>query len=85
VLNYMALGLPVVAFDIPVMREYLGEYGVYAPVGDAEAFADHILALLDDSERARALGGAVRARAIESFSWERAGREIERVYARVMD
>lgn len=80
VLNYMALGLPVVAFDIPVMREYLGEYGVYAPLGDAAAFADQIQALLDDPERARAIGGAVRARAIKLFSWERAGREIERVY-----
>lgn len=83
VLNYMALGLPVVAFDIPVMREYLGEYGVYAPLGDADAFAEHILALLDDSERARALGQALRARALELFSWERAGREIEKVYREI--
>jgi glycosyltransferase involved in cell wall biosynthesis len=78
--NYMALGLPVVAFDIPVMREYLGEYGVYAPLGDATAFANRIQVLLDDPERAHTIGGAVRARAIKLFSWERAGREIEKVY-----
>lgn len=83
VLNYMALGLPIVTFDLPVMREYLGEYGVYAPLGDAEAFAEQILALLDDSERARALGHALRARAIQLFSWERAGRAIEDVYREV--
>ncbi|MCI0475741.1 MAG: DUF4147 domain-containing protein [Anaerolineales bacterium] len=62
VLNYMALGLPVVAFDIPVMREYLGEYGVYAPLGDASAFADQIQTLLNDPARAREIGCAVRAR-----------------------
>jgi glycosyltransferase involved in cell wall biosynthesis len=83
VLNYMALGLPVVAFDIPVMREYLGEHGVYAPLGDAAAFAQQIQALLDDPARARAIGAAVRERAIELFSWERAGHEIEKAYREV--
>jgi glycosyltransferase involved in cell wall biosynthesis len=83
VLNYMALGLPVVAFDIPVMREYLGEYGVYAPLGDADAFADQIQRLLEDSERAREIGCAVRERAIQLFSWERAGRAIEQVYLQI--
>jgi glycosyltransferase involved in cell wall biosynthesis len=80
VLNYMALGLPVVAFDIPVMREYLGELGVYAPLGDARAFADQIETLLNDPARARDLGCALRARVIEKFSWDAAGREMARVY-----
>jgi len=84
VLNYMALGLPVVAFDLPVMHEYLGEYGVYAPLGDAHAFAAQIQTLLDDPARARALGQALRQRAQQLYSWERAGQEIERVYAMVV-
>jgi glycosyltransferase involved in cell wall biosynthesis len=84
VLNYMAMGLPVIAFDIPVMREYLGDLGVYAPLGDASAFASHINALLDDPAHARRIGDALRERAREVFSWERAGREIERVYERVL-
>jgi len=84
VLNYMALGLPVVAFDLPVMHEYLGEYGVYAPLGDAHAFAAQIQTLLDNPARARALGQALRQRAQQLYSWERAGQEIERVYAMVV-
>ena len=83
VLEYMAMGLPVVAFDVPIMREYLGEHGIYAPLGDARAFADKIAVLLDDPARARAIGGALRERAIARFSWEHAGREIERVYDQV--
>ena len=83
VLNYMAMGLPTVAFDIPVMREYLGEWGAYAPLGDALAFADRMQALLDDLARAREIGQALRERAIEMFSWERAGRAIESVYKQV--
>jgi len=83
VLNYMAMGLPTVAFDIPVMREYLGEWGAYAPLGDARAFADQIQRLLNDSARAREIGQHLRQRAIDLFSWERAGRAIERVYEQV--
>jgi glycosyltransferase involved in cell wall biosynthesis len=80
VLNYMAMALPVVAFDIPVMHEYLGEHGVFAPLGDASAFANQIEMLLDHPERARTIGLALRERAQRQFSWERAGREIECVY-----
>jgi glycosyltransferase involved in cell wall biosynthesis len=84
VLNYMAMGLPVVAFDIPVMREYLGDFGVFAPLGDATAFASQIEMLLDNPERARTIGLALRERAREHFSWARAGREIECVYESVL-
>ncbi|MBI4787892.1 MAG: glycosyltransferase family 4 protein [Chloroflexi bacterium] len=84
VLNYMAMALPIVAFDIPVMRDYLGELGVYAPLGDATAFANQIQQLLADRERARAIGQALRVRAQECYSWEHAGQEIERVYERVL-
>ncbi|MGE5262333.1 MAG: glycosyltransferase family 4 protein [Acidobacteriota bacterium] len=84
VLNYMAMGLPIVAFDIPVMREYLGETGVYAPLGDATGFADQIQVLLQEPSRARAIGIALRARANECYSWEHAGREIERVYTELV-
>ncbi len=84
VLNYMAMGLPVVAFDIPVMREYLGDLGVYAPLGDAKVFADQIEALLDDPARARRLGGALRERARELYSWECAGRDLEHIYESVI-
>jgi len=84
VLNYMGMGLPVVAFDLPVMREYLNELGVYAPVGDADAFAAQILALLRAPARARQIGAALRERARNVYAWARAGREIERVYENLL-
>ncbi len=85
VLNYMAMGLPVVAFDIPVMREYLGPLGVYAPLGDASAFADRIRSLLGHPDRAREIGLGLRTCAQDGFSWERAGHAIEQVYARILE
>lgn len=81
ILNYMASGLPVVAFDNPVARDYLQDDGVYAPPGNVDALADGILSLLLDRDAARNLGQKLRARAIQEFSWDASARKIERAYA----
>jgi len=83
ILNYMAMKLPTVAFDTPVSREYLDEIGVYASVGDVPALAAGIVSLLDDPEHRANLGIALRARACERYTWERAGRKIMDVYQRL--
>jgi glycosyltransferase involved in cell wall biosynthesis len=79
-LNYMAMGLPTVTFDTPVSREYLGEWGVYAPNGDSVALARAIVSLLNDKERALELGSALRSRALSHYSWEIAGGKLEEIY-----
>ena len=84
-LNYMAMGLPTVAFDTPVSREYLGQWGVYARKGDAVGLAEAILSLLNDEEYAKELGRRLRERALEEYSWERAGRKILEIYKGYLD
>ncbi len=79
-LNYMAMAQPIVAYDTPVNREYLGELGVYAPLGDVAALAAAIAALADDPARRRALGRELRRRAQEQFSWAAAGERIANLY-----
>jgi glycosyltransferase involved in cell wall biosynthesis len=79
-LNYMALALPTVAFDTPVSREYLGDWGIYAERGNPAALAEAIGSILEDEERATALGAGLRQRAIERYSWEQAGRQIVGIY-----
>jgi len=79
-LNYMALGQPVVAYDSAVHREYLGEWGVYAPSGDVVAFAEVLCDLLHDPERRRELGHKLRQRALDVYSWREAGEKIISVY-----
>jgi glycosyltransferase involved in cell wall biosynthesis len=79
-LNYMAMALPIVAFDTSVSREYLGEWGVYAPKGDAVALAEAILSLLDNEGRAKELGRRLRERVARHYHWQEAGKEIVRIY-----
>lgn len=79
-LPYMAAALPVVAFDTPVHREYLGELGIYAPPGDAAALADAIAWALDHPALTRRNAVALRARAVSQYTWTHAASAIEAVY-----
>ncbi len=84
ILNYMAMGLPTVAFDTPVSREYLGEKGIYAQAGDAESLALALLhTLAMEPEGSRALSRELRRAAVEDYSWERAVHTILLAYKTV--
>lgn len=81
ILNYMALSLPTVTFNVPVSREFLGDGGIYATDMSSQALALALSRALDLSAGERAqLGRYLRQRAIRYFSWQRAGEQIEAVY-----
>jgi len=80
ILNYMAMGLPTVAFDLPVSREFLRDDARLAAPGDAASLADHIVSLLKDPLAARAYGDGLRKRAVRDFDWAKAGEALLGVY-----
>lgn len=67
--NYMACGLPTVAFDSPINREILGEYGVYADYGSETSLAACIVDTLQDAGQMENIGQLSRRRAIQMHSW----------------
>jgi glycosyltransferase-like protein len=82
VLEAMSAGLPVVASDIPVFREYLsnGRDALLVPVADPAALAFALASVLGDpalAGRLRAAGRAVAAR----YTWLASAAEHTRVYA----
>jgi len=83
ILNYMAMALPTVAFDTPVSREYLGEWGVYAESGNVESLAQALLAMLQAPQEARSRGQHLRQRILERYTWEQGGQKIVDVYKKV--
>ncbi len=76
VLEALAAGTPVVASDLPVLREVGGTAVAYAPVGDAEGFAAALSAVLSSpgdpaARRAQAAG----------FTWSRSAELHRAAYA----
>lgn len=82
---YMAMGLPTVTFDTSVSREYLGNLGIYAQFGSAFDLAAKLRLALEQPEWAAELGARSRAYAVRELSWERAGPQIEAIYAQALE
>jgi glycosyltransferase involved in cell wall biosynthesis len=83
VLEAMACGTPVVASDIPVLREVGGEVISYAPASDPLALAAAVHAVLAaDVDHRAAMAEAVRARAAR-FGWSRTMDAYEDLYREV--
>ena len=81
-LEAMAAGAPVVAPDLPVLREVLGEAGLFFETGGTEAFLDRMTALSEGEEIAQRIReGRERA---GTFTWEKAARSTWEVYQRVL-
>lgn len=70
ILEYMALGKPVVLFDLVEGRRSAGDAALYAKDDDSADMAAKIAVLLDDAELRRRLGEIGRARMERELSWE---------------
>jgi glycosyltransferase involved in cell wall biosynthesis len=76
VLEALAAGTPVVASDLPVLREVGGTAVTYAPAGDAEAFACALSAVL-----ASPGDPALRRAQAAGFTWQRSAALHRAAYA----
>lgn len=86
ILNYMSMALPTVAFDVPISREYLGEWGLYAAPHTSAALAAALERALDMPLAQRSeLGQRLRERARTLFSWNRVGEQLLAVYRALVE
>jgi glycosyltransferase involved in cell wall biosynthesis len=77
--EYMAARRPIVAVDLPVLREVLGEEpaALVVPPDDPDALADAIGRLLDDPDLGASLASAAAQR-VRRFTWEERARAVLR-------
>lgn len=85
VLEAMALGLPVVASDLPAIREVVrdGTTATLVPPASGTALAAAIAGYLDRPAVAAAHGAAGRQRFLEHFTLDRCGAAMAVLYRRV--
>jgi glycosyltransferase involved in cell wall biosynthesis len=80
----MACGVPVVSTTGGALPEVVGNAGLLVPPEDHEALAAAITDLLDNPERAAALGRAGYARVQKKFTWRRAAEKTVDAYHEVI-
>jgi glycosyltransferase involved in cell wall biosynthesis len=82
-LESMAAGRPIVASNLPVVRELVreGREALLVPPDAPDALAAAVLRLLDEPKLAARLGASGARRAREQFTWERAQSRLLDVYA----
>jgi glycosyltransferase involved in cell wall biosynthesis len=86
VLEYMAAGRPLVASNLPVVRELVREDTdalLFSP-GDPEDLARQVVRLAEDRDLASGLAARARERAGERFTWKRARRSLTDLYEELL-
>ncbi|MEH2050351.1 glycosyltransferase family 4 protein [Nostoc sp.] len=69
IMEYMAMGKPIVQFDLLEGRRSAEGASVYAKGNDVVDFAENILELLEDTERRQKMGELGRQRMEEKLEW----------------
>ncbi|MFW2382779.1 MAG: glycosyltransferase family 4 protein [Acidimicrobiales bacterium] len=83
-MDYMAMGLPVVSFDLTESRVSAGDAAVYAKAHTAEAFGDAIIELVDDPDRRDRMAQIGRERIDGPLSWDHSTRNLLDAYRKAL-
>ncbi|GAA2132307.1 glycosyltransferase family 4 protein [Actinomadura napierensis] len=82
VIESMAAGVPVVASDLPAVRELMadGEHGRLVPADRPAELARAVRIMLEYPGEAAAMGARARARVAEALTWTRSRARLAEVY-----
>lgn len=79
-MEYMALGLPIVAFDLVETRYTCQEAALYATPNSVPDFTNQVARLLEEPETRHAMGKRGRALIEERWSWEYSKQQLWHAY-----
>ena len=88
VIEALACGAPVVATDLPVLREVGGEAAVYCPAGDIVSWTEAVVGLLSEREaqpQARAVRQLAGLAQASKFTWEEYANKLVQVYQTLLN
>jgi len=83
VMEYMALGKPIVSFDLKETRISAGEAALYVTPNDEIAFARAIVQLMDDPAKRSQMGEYGRIRVHDELNWDVTSQNLLRAYRRL--
>ena len=83
-MEYMAFGLPVVAFDLHETRVSAGPAAMYVEPNLVDRYAEAIMELIDDPDRRAEMGRLGRQRVESSLAWTHQRRAYVSVFDRLL-
>jgi glycosyltransferase involved in cell wall biosynthesis len=83
IMEYMAMGLPMVSFDLTESRVSAGDAALFARPNDVAEYAALVSELLDDPVRRKQMGEVGRERVAGALSWSRSQAALLAAYATV--
>lgn len=84
VIEYIAIGLPVVSFDLSESRVTAGDAALYSPDGDELHLATNLARVLDDQELRDRMRASAAERMAGPLSWETARQELLATYSSLL-
>jgi glycosyltransferase involved in cell wall biosynthesis len=80
IIEYMAFGRPVVAFDLLEHRRSALDSAIYVPNNDIVKFSEAIRQLLEDEHRRLAMAAFAKARFRDALAWEFSEQKLIALY-----
>lgn len=84
VMEYMAMGKPIVSFDLKEARYSAGDSALFVANNDFQAFADGIVRILGDPVASERMGLVGMARVEEQLSWQKQSERLLDAYSSVL-
>jgi glycosyltransferase involved in cell wall biosynthesis len=84
-MEYMAVGIPFVAFDLPETRYTAQEAALYATPNEESDFALKISFLLDNPEQRKEMGGSGKQRIEKALSWPHQEAHLLKAYKAIIE
>jgi glycosyltransferase involved in cell wall biosynthesis len=84
IMEYMALGKPIVQFDLREGRVSAGEASLYSKCNDTFSLAEDIVRLVDDAELQIQMGRIGQQRLLMMLSWEQQIPQLLAAYERAL-
>jgi glycosyltransferase involved in cell wall biosynthesis len=85
IMEYMAVGKPIVQFDVTEGRHSAQESSLYAKANDPVDFADKILELIEDPERRARMGEFGKRRVHDVLAWHKEQPKLLRAYDKLFE
>jgi glycosyltransferase involved in cell wall biosynthesis len=83
VMEYMALGKPLVSFGLKETRVSAGDAALYATPNDVAEFAEAVARLMDDEALRKSMGQTGRRRVEEHLNWAVTSQNLVAAYRRL--